>query len=363
MFNQIDLRKLAEMSSPDRAFLSIYLSEPDSLAKLEQKLTTVGNILKSNKDEYEQFRENANMVMDYLEKDPFESGSLVIFSCWLLNYLQAYPIEVKVKDLIRVDSSPYIKPIAELQDEYENFAVVVADNNRARIFLVASSVVQDEEQVKGNVKNHVKVGGWSQQRYERRRDKELHLYAKEIIETLAEFDKEKEFNKIILVGGQEIIQAIENALPSHLKEQLVGDRVIDLNRGDNYVNQEIFELFFEEEDKEGVRLWQTIKNQYMRGELGVVGINDVLKAAREGRIERGIVNRNAEIKGFRCRECEGLFIRKTDVCPKCGSSDIFEVDMVNEIVELLLETSADMEFVDGIEELKEAGDIAALLRY
>ncbi len=42
---------------------------------------------------------------------------------------------------------------------------------------------------------------------------------------------------------------------------------------------------------------------------------------------------------------------------------MFEVDVVNEIVEMLKLTGAEADFVDPIDTLTEAGQIAALLRY
>ena len=74
-----------------------------------------------------------------------------------------------------------------LQDEYETVAVVIADNRRARVYLVAADVSDgsdDEITISGNVKNHVKKGGWSQKRYQRRRDKELKVYAGGIVDAL-----------------------------------------------------------------------------------------------------------------------------------------------------------------------------------
>jgi hypothetical protein len=52
-----------------------------------------------------------------------------------------------------------------------------------------------------------------------------------------------------------------------------------------------------------------------------------------------------------------------ETCSACGSQSLFEVDVVNEIVEMLKLTGASADFADTIETLTEAGDIAALLRY
>ncbi len=203
MFADINLRELADIKAPGRAFLSVYIAGRHSLVNLEKRLHRVRNMLKGGgieKDEREYFDENVNAVMRYLGQNPLESGSLCIFSCRALDFLKVIPLTAPVKDLIWINSSPYIRPLAELQDEYENVAVVVADNKKARIFLVSSAVAGSEEVVKGNVKNHVKKGGWSQQRYERRRDKQLHLYADEIIGAILKLDREEELQAYFACG-------------------------------------------------------------------------------------------------------------------------------------------------------------------
>ncbi len=365
MSANIDLRELAEMTAPERAFLSVYLAGPQSVAQLDKKFQAVRRALQSGsaeKDERDHFDENVKLAQEYLEHNRLKAGSLCIFACWALDFLQATPLTAPVKDLVWIDSSPYIRPLAEFQDEYENVAVVVADNKKARIFLVSSAVAGSEDVVKGNVKNHVRKGGWSQQRYERRRDKQLLLYAREIVDALSQLGKEEEFRRVVLVGGKEILRAVHDDLPQALQKK-VAEKALDLGKGEATVNKDIMDLFFEQERQSERDLWEKIRNEYLRGGLGVVGLDAVLSAAKIGRVEQVIVNRTFKPEGRRCRDCENLDVGAVEACSACGSGSLFEVDVVNEIVEMLKLTGARADFADPIETLAEAGDIAALLRY
>lgn len=365
MFADVDLRKLAEITAPERAFLSVYISRPKSAAELKKKFQKVRRVLKgggAKKDEREHFDENVQAVREYLKRNPLTSGSLCIFSCWVLDFFEAIPLTATVEDLVWIDSSPYIRPLAELQDEYENVAVVVADNKKARIFLVSSAAAGSAETVKGNVKNHVKKGGWSQQRYERRRDKQLLLYAREIVDELANLNKQEQFRRIVLVGGKEILRIVRENLPRALSDKAI-EKAVDLGKGEGQVNKDIMELFFEQERLSERDLWERIRVEYLRGGLGVVGLEDVLSAVRAGRIEQMVVNRDYRPEGRRCRDCENLDTGPVDACSSCGSESLFAVDVVNEIVEMLKMTGAEVDFADPIETLTAAGEIAALLRY
>ena len=207
------------------------------MAALDKRIRTDRALLKDHPDEIGYFDRNMNTVEDYFRRNPHKSGSLCLFVCWLLDFFEIHALPVSLPDLLWVDSSPYIRPLAEFQDEYENYAVVVADKRLAKVFLVASSVPGREVQIAGNVKNHVKVGGWSQQRYERRRDKQLQHHAKDIADELMELDQENAFRRVLMVGSKETLRAIRTALPNQIARKAVGDKALDLGKSDAWVQK------------------------------------------------------------------------------------------------------------------------------
>ena len=363
MFNQIDLRALAERQGPERAFLSLYLSGPEAMRNLDARIRKVRALLSDNPAEREYFDENLKMIEEGLDGVSFDGAAVCLFACWATGYLEIHKLEQTVPDLLWVDSSPYIRPLAELQDEYENFVVIAADNAGASVYFVTSLVADEEERVRGDVKNRVKKGGWSQKRYSRRRDKELHEYAKDVAGVVAELDKEETFDRLFLVGSAEAMQEIEAVLPTQLASRLAGKQTIDLSDGKDEPWREALGLFTEKEREAEEALWERIKGEYLRGGRAVAGPADVLAAALVGRVEKMIVTRDAKIAGFRCRSCETLGVGDENVCPVCGSDDVFSEDLINELVELLALSSAETEFSDAIDSLTEAGDVAALLRY
>ncbi|MDQ3397086.1 MAG: hypothetical protein M3511_04825 [Deinococcota bacterium] len=361
MFHNIDLEALAEQQGPERTFLSLYLSGPEAMASLEQRIHKVRELL-DDSDELEHFEENLALIQDFLDTHDFDAGALCVFACWMTDYLQAYALEKGVPDLLWIDSSPYIRPIAELQDEYENFVVVAADNTDTQVYFVTSAVAREQDTIKGEVKNPVKKGGWSQQRYARRREHELLHYAKEVAEVLADLEKRKSFDRLFFVGSDEAMKAIEEGLPEHLATKLAGKQAVDLYQEDE-IWDAAFDMFTKEERAAEETLWEKIKAEYLREGLAAAGAAEVLEAAAVGRVEKMIVTRDAKIAGLRCRDCENLSAKVPESCPVCGSPSVFKVDLVNELVELLAMSSAETEFADPIGGLSKVGDVAALLRY
>jgi peptide subunit release factor 1 (eRF1) len=363
MFNNIDLRELAQISGPERAFVSLYLADKDSYGGLKGRIDTIRALLKDDPAETEHFEENLKIVEKWLAEHVWETEGVCLFVCWALDYTQAFPLTVAVPDLLWVDSSPYIRPLAELQDEYENFVVVAADNTASRIFFVTSARADQDARIKGDVKNNVKKGGWSQKRYERRRVNELVHYAKEIVDVLTEMDQKEKFDRLFLVGSQETMVQIESALNPPLAAKLAGKQNVDFSAGDEQIFDTAFDLFFNAEREAEAKLWDKIKDEVCRGGLAVTGPEEVLKAAAVGRVEKIAVTRDAKLPGTRCRDCENLSSGSLTKCKICGSEDVFPVDLVNELAELAALTSAETDFVDPLPGLSEAGEVAALLRY
>jgi peptide subunit release factor 1 (eRF1) len=363
MFLNIDIRKLSEMAGPERAFVSLYLSGPEGLASLKSREDTIRGLLEDVPEEAEHFEQSMSMIRSLLEENTVKSTGLCLFACWALDFAEGYHLNVSPQDRLWIGSSPYIRPLAELNDEYQKFLVVAVDNTSCRIIQVVSAVPQDAETVKGDVKNAVKKGGWSQKRYARRRERQILEYVKEIDKVLAELVREDGFSRITLLGSQETINNLKSELSPEVAEKVVGEKNIDLYAGEEVLLDEAYALYFAEERNSEARLWDRIKEEFFRGGLAVTGPTEVLKAALNGRADSMIVTRDAKIEGTQCRDCENLVHGTPDTCQICGSKSVFQVDLVNEIVRHLELTSATAEFVDPIAGLSKAGDMAALLRY
>jgi peptide subunit release factor 1 (eRF1)/truncated hemoglobin YjbI len=361
-FADLDLQSFADLEGPERAFLTLYLSGPESVQALDRRFRSIRAMLEGNETELEHFEENLKLLDPVLEEVSFETPSVAVFVCWALDVAQSLPLSVAVPDKVWVGASPYIRPLAELQDEYEDFAVAVVDNTAAQVYLVRAAVASDEDRVRGDVKNAVKKGGWSQKRYARRREKELSNYAADVAASLRELYDEEGFARLVLLGSQEAMQAVEEQLATPLKDRLVGERPVDVD-DEAAVLREAFAVYFEGERAEEEALWGQIRERYLTGGLAAVGPQNVLKAAQEARVEVALIDREVELKGTQCRACEHAVYGTPDTCQRCGSSDVFGVDYVNELVETLARTGAEADFVDPFPALGEVGGFGALLRY
>ena len=363
MLGEIDLRELAEMSGPERAFVSLYISGPEALGSLANREERVRALLSDDEVESEHFSESMRMLRETLDEHRPE-GPMAVFASWALDLVVGYRLPVAPPDLLWVDSSPYIRPIAEIQDENERFAVVFADNRAAEVYLAGSDdLLEAGGRIRGDVKNHVKKGGWSQKRYQRRRSNEILHYAKEVAQRLEKLVSGSEVDRVVLIGSEEACRAIREAVPESLDGAIVATVHDDLSKDTQVLMTEAIEATREREREDERELWKWLRNEGLKEGLAAFGPRDTLAACKEGRVDVLFVDRELELEGMRCRDCEILAYAKPQQCPSCRSTSVFSVDLVNEMVELAALSGARTEFTDPIPALTEVGGIAAALRW
>lgn len=360
----IDLRPLAELESAERAFLSFYATGLDGVRSLDHRAARVRRLLADEPAELEHFEANVALLTTWLEAHPIADGAVVVFTCGALDFTQGWKLPAEVPTLLRVGPSPYLRPLAELKDEYGTLAVVAADNRATDIYVVNVEGADLERRVRGDVKNAVKKGGWSQKRYARRREKELERYADEVVEVLGELDREFEFDRVVLVGSAESLREIDAQLPPSLRDRVFRhEEGVDPADGEEALVAAGWREWFKAERRDEARLWDEIREEALGRDLAALGPTDVLAAAAAGRMATLLVDREASVAGTRCRTCQHLVHGTPETCQSCGAADVFKVDLVQELVRLAELTSADVEFCDPTPGLTEEGGVAALLRY
>jgi peptide subunit release factor 1 (eRF1) len=217
--------------------------------------------------------------------------------------------------------------------------------------------------VRGDVKNAVKKGGWSQKRYARRREKQLEQYAIEVAEVLGRLDQDRHFDRIVLLGSAESLREISAQLPESLRSRVVAEAPADLHAGESALVETGWQQWFAEERDEESRLWDQIRDEALKHGLAVLGPTDTLAAAQEGRMARLIVDRSVRVAGTGCRACQHVVHGTPQTCQRCGSADVFTTDLVDELVRLAVLSSSEVEFAESIPALVEEGGVGALVRY
>lgn len=364
MLQNIDLRELAQLKGNGRDVVSAYFRGKDGLSRLSNREQVIRDLLQDEPLELENFEASLATMHKLVDESSInDSERICLFASEILDFAKGYSVAMEVPNRLIVGPAPYIRPLAELQDEYETFLVVACDNDRTRMITVTNYTTEMESAIKGNIKNHVRKGGWSQQRYERRRDEQLGNYGDEISDQIRDLVRSNDIHRVVLIGSEETRRAIESQLSDQLRELIVGREDFDLNRPEDEMIELAYESYFDDERQQEQDLWQRIKNETLSDGRGCTGPADTLAAAKIGRVDLAIASRDLRIDVFKCKDCEDVVLGKTDTCRACHSHNTFRIDYLDTLARLLETTSASLNFVDPFKALEKVGDVGALLRY
>ncbi len=346
-----DLSKIFDISSND-TYISIYLNRYDSKKFLDKRIKACRSVLKD--ELLKNFDSTIKDVEDILKK--ISNKNIAIFASHKHNFLRYTILPVEVKNILIVDSSPYIRPLARILDEWESFSLILINSNYAKIFSISLGEVDSTKSLSADIINKHKKGGCSQARFNRLRRGAINAFLIEVVESLQKSYDEK----IIIAGPGTIKKKFIDLLPKELNEKIVD--VVDISIEDEKeLMKKSTYLISEREKIESTQAVQNLKDEILKDGLAVYGIKETLKAVKNGQVELLIIEKNYKQTGWICEKCQVVEIGAKKVCPYCRNKTS-KVDLLEEILEFAERTDAEIEFTDD-EEIKKLGHVGAILRY
>ena len=176
------IRELSEIYDPDSidSYVSLYLNKDTKDKFIDRRERACKSVLK--KEELKNFENTMANIRDAIKKKNW--NNIAVFASHKHEFLRIIPLSVKVENLLIVDSSPYLRPLARIQDEWESFTLLLISSNYAKIFSVSLGIVEHEKKLSADIMNKHKKGGMSQMRFNRLRRGAIHTFFFEIVEAL-----------------------------------------------------------------------------------------------------------------------------------------------------------------------------------
>jgi len=348
------IRELSGIYDPDSndTYVSLYLSKGADRKFIDRRIRACRSILKE--DALKNFNDTIEDIEDALKKNI--SNNVAIFASHKHNFLRHIPLSVKLKNLLIVDSSPYIRPLARILDEWESFTLLLVSSNYAKIFSVSMGKVDDTKKLSADIMNKHKKGGWSQARFNRLRKGAINAFFSEVAEAL----QERADERIIIAGPGTAKNQFIDMLPKELKNKIVD--VIDISIDDEKkLMKESVHLISEKEQRESREAVQHLKEEILKDGLAVYGLDETLEAVKNGQVELLVIEKDCKLRGWICENCQIVGKGTKKLCPYCGKKTS-EVDVLEEILEFAERTDAEIEFTDD-EEIANLGHVGAILRF
>jgi peptide chain release factor subunit 1 len=333
---------------------------------VRKQLTERAKTYETNSVERESFEKDAERITAYLEDEINKTSSgLAIFACAAADdFFEVGEFEAPFeRDRLFVSDRPHVYPLARVADQYRRYAVVLADTNRARIFVFAAGQAVNEESIENVKTKRTRVGGWSQARYQRH-EENYHLHhVKEVVDMLDRIVREEEVEQVILAGDETaVIPLLREQLPKALEEKVIDAVNLGIDTPEHELLEESLNVFQRHDSLTDMEKVERLLNEYRGDNLAVAGVPDTLAALSNGQVEEILIVSSADNLHYDEEEVRKVLeLYDTDgTLPPEINRRIVADELVRR-ANLL--SSARVTFIEDDTRLQQVGGVGALLRY
>ena len=366
---KIDIRELASVYDEDShdSFVTIFVNLIDKNWKkfIDQRYRHCMKALRERPDLRSNMEKTYEGLIDLLEKLPHldQERGLALIGSEKNDFYRLYQLSVPPENLFVVDSSPFIRPLALLQDEWEEFALLFVDGTSAQIHVLGARQIEESKEVETDVMGRHKKGGWSQMRFNRLRKEAVDKFYKIVIRELIEItSKEDSIVSIILAGPGKGKKEILEYLPQDLREKVTHVLDVDKNMPLTEMIKDMTDIVHQDEKIIGNRSVEVLQKMILTGGPAIYGLDRVIEASRNGMVKELFIQKGEAIPGWICEKCQVVEKGMKTKCPYCKGATS-RVDVLEEIIEFVVRSGGELEFIDESPYLEGLGGIAAILRY
>jgi peptide chain release factor subunit 1 len=317
-------------------------------------------------DERLSFDEDFVRIVRYLEGEvPTSVQGIAIFACSTCNdWFEVGQFDAPFeRNRLFVSDRPHLYPLARLIDQYRRYVVVLADTNRAQIFVFAAGRAVEREELENVKTKHTKVGGWSQARYQRH-EQNYHLqHAKEVVDVLERIVREEEIEHVILAGDEAtVIPLLREQMPKTLQEKVIDALSLGIDTPEHELLEESLAVFKRHDSLTDMEKVERLLNEYRGDNLAVAGVPETLAALSNGQVEEMLIAAKADSIQYDEEEVETV-LKLYDVDGTLPE-ELNQRTIADELVRRAnLLSAAKVTFIEDSTRLEQLGGVGGLLRY
>lgn len=288
---------------------------------------------------------------------------LAVFSCSAHDLWRVYPLPVPVRDQLVVNHTPAVRQLEVVVDEYERFGVLLADKQRARMFVFElGELVECQEEFEQLPRHDDDGGTWSKDHVHDHTAELAHQHLRHAARVAFDVWQKNGFQRLIVGAPDEIASELEHELHPYLRERLAARVSVPISASPDEVREAALEVEAQVERAKEEETVARLREAVGSGRRGVAGLKPTLEALVERRVETLLVSHGYTAPGWRCPGCSYVAtVGRT--CPVCEAEMLKVEDVVEEAVEEALAQKCRVEICVANADLDVLGRIGALLRF
>jgi peptide chain release factor subunit 1 len=369
-----ELRRLAELRLERPLVLSLYLDlDPTEFATPPARATAARSLLDeadrrvrerdglSHREKVD-LRASLDRARTYLERELAVDGAraVAVFAAESAGLFETLKLPRPVRNRVAIGRSPLVGPLASLERR-EAWCVMLVNRQEGRIFRGSPDGLREVGSVHDDVHRQHDQGGWSQARYQRSVDKEAADHLRHAADVLFRHFQRRPFEHLLLGGPAEVVSDFESKLHHYMAERVAGRVDVEVEHSSADQVLDAARPCFE---KLRARREEEVLARLEAGSRAVAGLDDVLAALNERRVEVLLGGERFAAPGSACPTCGWLGGAGERTCPVDGTALEQLEDVTEAAIELAIQQSAEvLPVVHKAAVLEAHGGIGALLRF
>jgi peptide chain release factor subunit 1 len=371
------LRGVAEVCTDEPLMVSLYLSlDPPAFGIPKQRNSEIESLiddaraqLASAELSHEGTAEldtDIERVRRFLAEELDVSGGVqgvVVFCCTRVELFEVFKLSASVEPFVQIGRTASIERLASSLPT-TSWCVFLVNRRTSRILRGSDAKLVQVAETEDDVHRQHDQGGWSQARYQRSVEEEVHNHIDVACNQLFDSFQLVPFEKLLIGCPQELWPDVQAKLHRYLSDLVVARFDAEVEH-ENYA--EVFErahpLIEQALARDESALLDRFAEQHGRGERAASGATAVLDALNQARVEVLLLAEGSPTAGVFCPACGFVALQGQD-CPVDGKRLEGTDDVIEPAVRAAILQSAAVHRVRHHEpERALGGRVAALLRF
>jgi peptide subunit release factor 1 (eRF1) len=316
--------------------------------------------------------------------DRSRTRGVALFSCSPDGFFETVESPMRVRNRVAINPSPHVGQLEAIFERSRPYGVLLVDRQRARMLVLLAGELVDRSELFDQLPRHDDDrGDWDRDHVRDHAAAVAQQHSRRAAQVAFALHQQRPLDHLILAGPDGAVRDTERELHSYLRDRIVARLRLPVTATEDEIRAAAEGVEAEVERTRTNALVDRLRDGIgtsgaallglpaatapaapigSGGGSGVAGLDRVLTALFEHRVESLLVSEDFASPGWHCRGCDCLAVRgpRCPVCP--GTMDRVD-DVVEDAIEAALGQSVRVAVCEGSADLDVMGRIGALLRF
>jgi hypothetical protein len=255
--------------------------------QLERQLEELVGSLGPRGTAFDSASADAARILDFLDSalDPAAHGVFIV-ACDAAGVFRPLTLGLPLPTRLQAGPTPALGALARLVEDHPTYAVLLADQRDATLFLIDQATARERLEVEGSgYPRKQQQGGWSQRRYQARADERVAAFARGVAAEVRRTLDDEAVDTLIVAGDEVITSALDAEFHDTVKARIVATIRLAMEATEHEVIEATLPIAQQAEREREEADVRRLRDAVGAAGQGAAGAEDTLTALQAGQVQ------------------------------------------------------------------------------